>query len=245
MTDDALGQAPRRTPRQGAGGAPVGSALSVVLAVIAVVAGFLILRNITSDDEVTGGAPTDPVEQAGGSGSADGDNPGEGSVDPVETSTTVAPTTTIGRVTDGAAVVVANANGVPGSAGGMTQSLEFAGYTMGEATNASGADVDDSIVYYDATVAAAQDVANSVARDLGGVLVETIPVPPPTESGTLEGGASVLVLLGNNEAGKTLEELAPAAGTAAAPDVSGTETDPAADPATDPATATTVAAGDG
>lgn len=237
MTDDALGQAPRRTPRQGAGNAPVGSALSVVLAVIAVIAGFLILRNITSDDEVTGGASTDPAAAADDSGIADSDNPGAGSVDTVETSTTVAPSTTIGRITDGATVVVANANGVPGSAGAMTQSLEFAGYTMGDATNASGADIDASIVFYDATVAAAQDVAESVALDLGGVEVQTMPAPPPTESGTLEGGASVLVQLGNNEAGRTLEELAPAAGAAAAPDVSGTETDPA--------TATTVAAADG
>ena len=42
---------PRKTPRQGIGGSPVGSTLSIVLAVVAVVAGFLILRNITDDDD--------------------------------------------------------------------------------------------------------------------------------------------------------------------------------------------------
>ena len=46
-----------RSPRQGPGNSPVGSTLSIVLAVIAVVAGFLILRNITDDggaDSATG-----------------------------------------------------------------------------------------------------------------------------------------------------------------------------------------------
>ena len=35
--------------------------------------------------------------------------------------------------------------------------------------NASGPNITDSIVYYDEGQAAAQDVADSVARDLGGV----------------------------------------------------------------------------
>ena len=38
-------------PRVGDGGSPVGSTLSIVLAVVAVVAGFLILRAITDDDD--------------------------------------------------------------------------------------------------------------------------------------------------------------------------------------------------
>ena len=53
----------RRSPRTGDSGSPVGSTLSIVLAVIAVIAGFLILRAITNDDEsggVTGG--TTPTE---------------------------------------------------------------------------------------------------------------------------------------------------------------------------------------
>ena len=41
--------ASRRTPRQGVGGSPVGSWLTIALAVVAVIAGFLILRNINND----------------------------------------------------------------------------------------------------------------------------------------------------------------------------------------------------
>ena len=62
----------------------------------------------------------------------------------------------------------------------MTKTLDLRGYTMGDATDATGDNVDVSIVYYDATNAAALDVANSVARDLGGLAVEVVPTPPPT-----------------------------------------------------------------
>ena len=45
----------RRSPRVDGGGSPVGSTLSIVLAVIAVIAGFFILRAITDDDGDSGG----------------------------------------------------------------------------------------------------------------------------------------------------------------------------------------------
>ena len=53
MTDapDASGQIPRRTSRVGDGSAPVSGALAIVLAVVAVVAGFLILRSISDGGE--------------------------------------------------------------------------------------------------------------------------------------------------------------------------------------------------
>lgn len=217
----AAAVASRRVPRQGVGGSPVGSTLSIVLAVIAVVAGFLILRNIT-DDGGTGtaddGLPSTPIEGT------------DTTVPDVAESTTiptVPPPTTIPKVTDGATVAVANANTVGGSAGAMTKSLELEGYTMGTPVDATGPNIDDTIVYYDPAVAASIDVANSVARDLGGVAVLTVVSPAPTESGDL-GDASVLVLLGNNEAGKTVAELAvtadeAAAGTAEAPAVAGSD----------------------
>ncbi len=53
MTDgpDGSGQMPRRTPRVSDGGAPVSGALAIALAVVAVVAGFLILRSISDGGE--------------------------------------------------------------------------------------------------------------------------------------------------------------------------------------------------
>ncbi len=219
MTNEESGLgATRRTPRQGIGGSPVGSWLTIALAVVAVIIGFLILNNITDD---------------GGSGDAGlgSSNPENSAVEtgsslvvevPITEATTT--TTTVVRVTTGASVMVANANTVGGSAGNMTKTLELAGYTMVDPVNASGPNITDTIVYYDEAQASALDVANSVARDLGGVEVLVLPTPAPTESGDL-GDAGVLVLLGDTEAGKTLEELSgtPAEagdGAAAAPDPS-------------------------
>jgi hypothetical protein len=135
-------------------------------------------------------------------------------------------------VTEGATVVVANANTVGGSAGRMSKTLEVVGFTMGEPVNATET-LDDSIVYYDTSVAAAQAVAESVGVIMGGVVVEAVPTPPPTGDGTM-GDGSVLLMLGNNEADKTLEELNEEGSTAS----TGTSPDPS-DGAT--TTATTIA----
>ena len=216
----ATGQS-RKSPRQGIGGSPVGSTLSIVLAVVAVVAGFLILRNITDDND--------------GASSALGDGGGEvadsttTTADPALATTTIAPTTTVPQlVTEGATVVVANASGVPGSAGRMSTALGAVGYTMAEATNAT-SQLEVSIVYYDPAVVAAQAVAESVARSMGGLEVAPVPTPVPIEGGALN-GSGVVVMLGTAQADKTLEDLAggttvastPETGTA--PAVAGSET---------------------
>jgi len=114
-------------------------------------------------------------------------------------------TTTVPLVFDGATVVVANGNIVGGSAGRMTDALARAGFTTGAAVNGS-EKVEASIVYYTAA-AGAQDVAETLAITLGGINVEALPAIAPTEDGTLADG-QVLLLLGNNEADKSLAELA-------------------------------------
>ena len=59
---------------------------------------------------------------------------------------------------------------------------------------------------------------------MGGLTVETVATPPPVEGGSLN-GAGVLVLLGTDEADKTIAQLsAPVATVAPAPDVSGSTT---------------------
>lgn len=110
-------------------------------------------------------------------------------------------------VREGATVVVANASRVNGAAGRMTERLTAAGYTMGAATNSTAGQIETTVVYYDAANASAQAVAETVRTDLGGepITVEAIPVPPPIE-GAL-GDATVLVMMGNDTADKTLEEL--------------------------------------
>lgn len=113
-------------------------------------------------------------------------------------------TTTEPLVVEGATVVVANGNIVGGSAGRMTDALAAEGFTTGTAVN--GAEkVEDSIVYY-SDADGAQTVAESLAIKLGGVSTEPLPETIPTEDGTLE-DADVLLLLGNNQADKSIAEL--------------------------------------
>jgi len=199
-----------RPARRGVGGSPLGSTVSIVLAVVAVVLGFLILQNITDDD---GGGGTVSVETT-----------------PSTTPGTVAPTTPPSTeppfVTDGASVVVANASGVPGSAGRMTDELAAVGFETGTATNATSGQQEASTVHYDPTIAAAQSVADSVARVMGGLTVETVPDPVPVDGGSLD-GAGVLVMLGTNEADQSLDDLQEAnAPTVTAPPVAGGTTVP-------------------
>ncbi|MFT4864714.1 MAG: hypothetical protein ACI9CV_001292 [Ilumatobacter sp.] len=195
----------RRSPRQGSGGSPVGSTLSIVLAVVAVIAGFLILRNLTQEDSSAVGT-SDPSEQvAGASGT-----PTTIDVGVVTTEAPATTTTTLTLVTAGAIVVVANGNTLGGSAGRMTETLVSAGYTMGTPVDA-GQTIDDSIVYFDPANTSAQAVGESVGRTLGNVSVLPVSTPAPTENGSL-GEAGVLVVLGNNQADKTLLQLAEAGG---------------------------------
>jgi hypothetical protein len=210
--------APTRRPgRGGEGGTPVTGALTIGLAVVAVIAGFLILRSISAD----------------GNGAAI--TPGPGNVvtteplDPNETvpvTTDPAPpvTTEPPLVFDGGVVVVANANNVNGSAGMMTRALEAAGFTMGDAVNAARqvGQLETTAIYYDSSVDAARAVAESVKRLLGNdASVAPLPEVAPTSDGTLAG--EVLVMLGNDKAGKSLEELAPpeVAPTVTSPGVAG------------------------
>ncbi len=203
----------RRSARQGVGGSPMGSTISIVLAVVAVIVGFLILNNITDNGGSNAGGGITPVD------SAPVDSSGTSVAENTTTTTTEPP-----LVTDGATVVVANASGVGGSAGRMTTELAALGFVMATATNSTQTGLEASIVQYDPSIAAAQAVAESVARAMGGLTVETLPTPPPVDGGSLE-GAGVLVLLGTDEADKTIAQLsAPVASVAPAPDVSGTTT---------------------
>ena len=199
----------RRSPRQGIGGSPMGSTISIVLAVLAVIVGFLILNNITDNGPSADGGSSQPADTT------------QPAIDNSIVENTTTTTTTPPLVTEGATVVVANASGVSGSAAGMTTDLTALGFVMGTATNSTQSGVEASLVYYDPSIAAALDVANSVARSMGGLAVATMPTPPPLEGGALN-GSGVVVVLGKNEAGKTIAQLAVAtAPVTPAPDVSG------------------------
>lgn len=212
MTDvpDGSGQVPRRAPRVSDGGSPVSGGLAILLSVIAVVAGFLILRSISDSGTTTADFPDPGASTAGADG---GDAAVGASSVPDNTGPTLPTTTTMPPlVTEGAIVIVANANGLSGSAGAMTRALELAGFEMAEPTDASSTieELEESVIYYDTAEPNAQIVADSLAVVVGGVATVS-PLPdgtPPTADGTM-GGADVLFMLGLDKANKTLEELAP------------------------------------
>jgi len=179
--------------------------LAIVLAVIAVVAGFFILRSISGDDK-----KQFDLQSAGtGAPAGEGNNAPE-STTPSSVVSTAPQSTTTTIVTDGATVVVANANGQGGSAATMATALEVAGFTMGDAMDASDAtgNLEVTVIYYDPAQPAAQPVAESVNSVMGGGAT-VLPLPggtPPVADGTID-GAGVLVMLGLDKANKTLEEL--------------------------------------
>lgn len=196
-----------RTPRLGDARSPVGSTLSIVLAVVAVVAGFLILRELTDDDGGGGGndlITADSVE-------TDGSTAGVGGVSTTNALAAGTTTTVATQVKTGAQIAVANASGVGGSAASMSSALETAGYTgLVEPGNSTGAVQAASTVHYVTGDAAAQAVAESIAADLGGVAVSAMPDPRPATGGETD-IATVLVMLGTDAEGKSIAELSASA----------------------------------
>ncbi len=188
-----------RPPRSG--GLSVSGTLSIIVAAIAVLLGFLILRDLDRD-RGTSAPPSGGTETTVAS--------------TLPTSTTDATTTTTTLVTTGFKVMVANASGVGGSAGQMSTALQSRGYVVVEPTNAaeSFGRIETTVVY---VVTGFEPGGESVAATLGGVQVLAMPSPPPIQGGDL-GEATVLVMLGTDLAGKplpTTEATTPADTTAA------------------------------
>ncbi len=203
MTMDDPETNPGRQPRVGESGAPVGSILSIVLAVVAVIVGFVILKQINDDDDNGSSDPaivTPNTSQNSGNNGDDSPDTTEGSEG--STATTEAPGPVL--VFKGARVVVANAGGPGGSAADMTDKLAFVGFTMGDATNAGGdeAQIDKTKIYFKQGNAKAQDVAETASLFLGDAPVSAMPSEVPTEDGELDG--AVLVMLGPDRAMKKL-----------------------------------------
>jgi hypothetical protein len=213
----------RQQTRVGDSGSPVGSPLTIVLALIAVVVGFLIFRSIDNSDAggIEGGGATTTVAGGGATTTAAGQT----------TATTAAPATTVAaeRVTEGATVIVANASAAGGEAQNMQDAIAELGYSVTEeATSDTNAEpLEESVVYYATGPAQIQAVAQSVARDLGGLAVQPMPQTIPIE-GSL-GTATVLVMMGNDIAGESLEDLGEsAAANVQAPAPAGSTTTTAA-----------------
>ncbi|MBU3689860.1 MAG: hypothetical protein B7C54_05525 [Acidimicrobiales bacterium mtb01] len=178
------------------GGVGVSTTLGIIVAAIAVLLGFLILRDINRDrdgGDVSGPVETQPV-----------------GTDVTGTDVTLPPidTTTLPRT--GYKVLVANASGISGSAGQMSTALQAEGFVVVQpATNAAETVGKQTVtvVFY---VPGFETGAAAVAEVLGGVATQPVASPPPVESGDL-GEATVVVLLGTDLAGKLLPGALPSA----------------------------------
>lgn len=188
---------PSRPPkRSGSGASPMGSTLAIVIAIAAVVVGFLILRNIRKDGDDDGTSPTvastttvDPLTTT------------PLSQLPVETQPTVFTPTTAG-----AKVLVANSSHANGVAGTLTTALQGNQFTMGTATNGATKEAVTKIQYLPGD-AAAEAVAQSVAALMGVAAIEPMPTPVLLQDPTLLADNTVLILLGDDKAGKTLAQM--------------------------------------
>ncbi len=169
---------------------PSTGTLGAAVAVVALVLGFLILRDVRGD----GGASTiAPVGTADPTATI---APG-GTVDPS------APTTLAPFSINGFKIQVANASGLAGSAGDMTTKLQDQGYVVQVAMNVAAGTAKRKMtgVFY---LAGCEAASQNVAAVLGGnVEVAAMPQPIPVETGTV-GEACILVLLGTDLANKPL-----------------------------------------
>jgi hypothetical protein len=196
MSQEQRRQRPTSEPRTG----NVNSVLSIAVAVLAVLLGFFILRDLRND---TGLATPDDVATPDEVVSTDT------TVEEIVVQTTAAPV-----VLTAFKVQVANASGVSGSAGLLTTEMQGKGYIVQPAINKSEITPKQTVtvVYY---LLGSETAAAQVAQELGGVATSPMPTPIPTETGSL-GEASVLVLLGTDLAGKPLAIIASGAGAAPA-----------------------------
>jgi len=170
--------------------ANVNSVLSIAVAVLAVLLGFFILRDLRNDTSLS--APESSQSEQGST---------ESTLETIPVDTTISAPVVLTAFK----VQIANASGVSGSAGLLTTEMQGRGYIVQPAINKSEITPKQTVtvVYY---LLGSEAPAAQVARDLGGVATSPMPTPIPTETGSL-GEASVLVLLGTDIAGKPLSIL--------------------------------------
>jgi LytR cell envelope-related transcriptional attenuator len=195
---------PSRPRKSGSSASPMGSTLAIVIAIAAVVVGFLILRNIRSDDGPKTSATTLPPTTT---------------IDPNLPPTSILPIATQPQVTvftpttTGASVIVANSSHQNGVAKTLSTALQGNQFTMVAPTNGATKEAVTKIQYVDGD-AAAQAVAQSVATLMGVAAIEAMPTPVALADPATLGGATVVVLLGDDKAGKTLAQMTGADTTA-------------------------------
>jgi len=209
MSNDLGGRRPR--PGVPVSSPPMGSGVAIAVTAVALVFGFLILHKVNDD------AGTGSVTPGGGGG-------GDTVTTPLDTGFLETTPTTIAGDFISTKVQVANCSIQNGVARMMSSLLADAGFQVVDPTNGTcDPKLTTSYVIYNAGTTGAEAVANTVARTLNGLAVEPGTLPIKVESGAWADGSGVVLLLGNDLAGKTLEQIQgiPETGTTAPPSVPG------------------------
>ena len=186
---------PSRPRKSGSSASPMGSTLAIVIAIAAVVVGFLILRNVTKDDKKAAAPATTTT-----------------TINPSLIVTTLPPlpteppVTVFQPTTQGASVIVANSSHQNGVAKTLSTALEGQQFTMVAPTNGATKEATTKIQYKDGD-AGAEAVARSVAQLMGVAAVEVMPTPVSLSDPATLLDATVLILLGDDKAGKTLAQM--------------------------------------
>lgn len=206
MSNDNQGRTARTTS-----GAPMGSTVAIVVTAIALILGFLILRKVNDSS-------TTPPEQTTATTT-------QTTLDPTATTEppAIVTTTTVALIVSGTKLQVANASNQNGVAKQMTSVLATKGFTMADAVSATVTPkLDVSEILYNASDPAAKPMADSLAAYLGITSkAQGLPVPVNGEgqAGVWAEGSGVILMLGNDFAGKTLDEIlgVPTTGTTTPP----------------------------
>lgn len=181
----------------------MGSTVAIVVTAIAVLLAFFILRKVNDSGETSTVNP-------GTVATIESTVAGDPSLTTV--SATVTPTTS-GFTKIGTSIQVINCSNQEGVARNMSNALAAEGFTMVEPDTGT-IDLPVTKVIYNPDDPLALPVAQSVATLLANAVVESSgPVVPTLTTGTWAAGSSVIVLLGDDLAGKTLAQIAGAEST--------------------------------
>lgn len=176
----------------------MGSTVAIVVTAIAVLLAFFILRKVNDSGDTSSVTPG----TAGTETTA--------STLPGDTTNTSAPVTetTTNFTKVGTSIQVVNVSNQEGVARNMSSALGAEGFTTVEPATGT-IDLPVTKIIYNPDDAAALNVANTLATYLGNCLVEPSgPVIPTEILGTWAPGSAVIVLLGDDLAGKTLAQIA-------------------------------------
>lgn len=186
-----------RPPSRSSSSAPMGSTVAIVVTAIAVLLAFFILRKVNESGDTSSVTP----------GTAGTETIASTLVG--DTTNTSAPVTeTTSNFTKvGTSIQVINCSNQEGVARNMSNALGAEGFTT-VAPDTGTIDLPVTKIIYNPDDAAALNVANTLATYLANAVVEASGPNVPSLLGAWAPGSSVIVLLGDDFAGKTLAQIA-------------------------------------